>query len=268
MKRIAVIGYGAIGRAIVEELSGDLSSGLKIVGVLARPAQLADRSALPETICFTTEIKALLALEPDIVVEAAGHQAVRDFAEPILERGMEFHILSVGVLADQAWKDDIEALAERTGGRIVLPAGALGGFDALLSLRAGGLRSVTYVSTKPPKAWRGTEAEERFDLDALTSPTVLLEASAREAARRFPRNANLAAAVALAGLGLDQTQVRLVADPSVTTNIGSMTAHGTLGDLAFSLEGAGDQSNPKTSQVTAYSVVAGLRNAVARISFL
>ena len=124
-----------------------------------------------------------------------------------------------------------------------------------------------YTSTKPPHAWLGTPAQDRFDLLALRTPTVVFEGTARAAALAFPKNANLAAAVALAGLGLDATTVQLVADPAATGNTGQIDAEGATSRLQVTVSGASSAGNPKTSGIVAFSVLACLANAAAPIAF-
>jgi len=126
---------------------------------------------------------------------------------------------------------------------------------------------VKYTSTKPPASWKHTPADGAFRLDELTQATVIFSGTAAEAARLYPKNANLAAAVALAGLGLDRTQVELVADPSITENIGRIDAEGAYASLSVVVGGKSAADNPKTSQITGMSVLAALENQVGLIAF-
>jgi aspartate dehydrogenase len=142
----------------------------------------------------------------------------------------------------------------------MLPAGAIAGLDGLAALRRGGLSSVRYIATKPPQAWRGTPAEEVIDLDSLRTSTVVFQGSAAEAARLYPRNANLAATVALAGIGFEETVVELVADPTTDENAGRIEAEGALGRLQLELRGAPMSDNPKTSAITAYSILEAIED--------
>ena len=120
-------------------------------------------------------------------------------------------VISTGALADDAVRARLRAAADASGHRMLLPSGAIAGLDGLGALRIGGLTRVTYTSTKPPAAWRGTPAAEEHDLDNLQERRVIFSGAAADAARLYPKNANLAATVALAGLGLHQTQIKLVA---------------------------------------------------------
>jgi aspartate dehydrogenase len=148
-----------------------------------------------------------------------------------------------------------------------VPVGAIAGLDGLLALRRAGLKRVVYTSTKPPASWRGTPAETGVDLDTISAPTVVFEGTAREAASKFPKNANLAAAVALAGLGFDETQVVLVADPGVDENVGRIDAEGADSKLSVTVTGRSEPSNPKSSRITGVSVLSALDNDAEMVAF-
>ena len=132
-------------------------------------------------------------------------------------------------------------------------------------MAAAGLDCVIYRGIKPPVAWRGTPGEEVCNLDQLTSPTVLFEGNARDAARSFPKNANVAALVGLAGIGLDETQVELIADPSAIGNRHQVLAEGTTGTMQFDVCGAATRANARTSATTAYSLLEAARSRYSPI---
>lgn len=260
---LAVIGYGAIGEVLVRGLLD--GSGPRLAGVLVRPRQVAEvRAALPPDVAVVDGIEAMLALRPGLVVESAGQGAVREYGEAVLSAGCDLKIVSTGALAEDAILDRLKAAAKRAGRRILIPAGAIAGLDGLGTHKAAGLSSVTYTSTKPPLAWRGTPAEERLDLAGLREKAVFFEGSAREAALGYPKNANLAATVALAGLGLDETRVRLVADPDATGNTGTIEASSPIGDMTLVMAGRAS-ANPKTSASTAFSLLHAVRSRAATL---
>jgi aspartate dehydrogenase len=268
VKRVGIIGFGAIGRSILSAASRAPVPGHRLTALLVRPQQLVEARALvPPGIGVTSELAELLALAPEVIVEAAGHSAVGEFAQRVLAHRTRLLMLSVGALADPELHERLERTARAAGSRVILPVGAIAGLDGLLALRQAGLQRVTYSSTKPPGAWLGTPAERDIDLLNLTGRTVIFEGSARDAARQYPKNANLAAAVALAGLGFERTRVELVADPAATGNVGRIDAESASSRLQVTVSGHSSSLNPKTSDITGMSVLSALGNEAGTIAF-
>jgi aspartate dehydrogenase len=257
--RVALIGYGAIGRQVVAGLV-DPGSRASLRAVVVRPEQLAHTRASLPSIAVRSDWKELASEDLDLMVECAGQDAVRQHAEAILGKGIDLMVISTGVLADSELRDRLKDTAARSGARILLPAGAIAGIDGLGALQRSGLHRVSYISTKPPQAWKGTLAEHLVELDALTEPAVFFRGSADRAATLFPKNANLAATIALSGLGFERTEITLVADPRTTENIGRIEAFGRLGTLTVELRGGATVENPRTSAVTAYSILRAIDN--------
>jgi aspartate dehydrogenase len=262
MTRIGLIGWGGIGRTVAGAFEREGRSDA-LAGVLVRPGRAAALSGGP---AFVESLDDLLATGADIVAEVAGQQAVAEHGEAVLQVGRDLMVVSIGALADEALLGRLRAAAARAGRRILLPAGAVGGIDAISAMRVAGLERVTYRSCKPPKAWKGTPAEAGVDLDALAEPLVLYRGNAREAALGFPKNANVAATVALAGLGFDRTEVELVADPAAPGNVHEIEAEGASGRMSIRLEGYPSPENPKTSMLTALSVARALMNLDAPVA--
>lgn len=257
--RVAVIGAGAMARALAAGLAGG-DPPLRIGAVLARRPPAAPAF---DGMAVCADAAGLLAWGPDLVVECAGHGAMRDLVPACLAAGVDCIIASVGALAEPAVLADVRAAAERGRARLVVPAGALGGLDALAAARLAGLTAVTYRGSKPPAAWKGTPAEEACDLDALERPAIVFEGSAAEAAARFPRNANVTAALALAGLGPEATRVTLVADPGLVANTHRIEAEGAFGRFVFETENRALPDNPRTSLLAALSLQHAVLNHVA-----
>ncbi len=265
MKTIALIGYGAIAHMVVDELAKDADE-IAIVAVLVRDDRAAAaRAELPDSISVVTAVDELLARAPDLVVECAGQSAILDYADAVLGAGIDLMVIATGAFAKAGLLERLTGLARERGARLLLPAGAIAGIDGLTALRVGGLERVTYVSIKPPDAWRGTPAERTVDLDALTQPTEIFRGSPIDAARDYPKNANLAMTVALAGIGVERTEIRLVADPDTTNNTSRIHAEGRFGRLDVEMEGQPAPDNPKTSASTALSMVHAIRNLTATV---
>lgn len=250
---LGLIGHGAVARGLLAALSqvGGVPAHLTVLA--RRPLDLPDARVVQRA-------GELVAARPDLVVECAGHDAVRAYACATLRAGIETVIVSAGALADPALLAEVRAAANAGRSRAIVPAGAVGAIDVLAALRPSGLTSVTYTGRKPPRAWVGSPAEATHDLAALTDPTVIFEGTAGEAARRFPQNANVAATVALAGAGFEATRVRLIADPTATRNEHEIAVTAGAADFSFRIAGHPAPDNPRTSATTALSVARAVLN--------
>jgi aspartate dehydrogenase len=266
MISVGLIGCGGIAQDVAAVLrSADDANRVRIVGALARPGRAgAAREKLPE-IDIVESLDELLARRPALVAEVAGQGAVAEHGAAVLRRGVNLLVISVGALADQPLLAQLKSAAQEGNSRILLPAGAIGGIDAIAAMRLAGLTGVRYRSRKPPAAWRGSPAEQVADLAKLAQRTVLYKGAAGEAALLYPQNANVAAAVALAGLGFDATEVELVADPDAPGNVHEIEAEGAAGRFAIQLQGKPSRTNPKTSALAALSVARALLNRHATI---
>lgn len=265
MKRALLIGYGAMGRVVFARLAGD--EGVRITHVLDHPSRLdALRRELGGRVTVVSEV-AEAAGAIDCAMECAGHGAVVGAVIPLLERGIDVALVSVGALAEPGLPERLEAAARAGRAQLTLISGAIGAIDAIASARVGGLDEVVYTGRKPPLGWLDTPAEQVADLKRLERPAVIFQGTAREAARLYPKNANVAATVSLAGLGLDRTRVTLIADPAVTKNIHRVSARGAFGELDFTIAGEPLPDNPKTSSLAAFSAVRALRDLAAPVRF-
>jgi len=258
--KIALVGNGAIAR-LVTAFCASRPAQFTVVGAMG----LASDQVCVGQHQLVYSVADLIALKPDMVVECAGHSAVQACAAPVLAAGIDFVIVSTGSLADAALWDSVQAAAAKSTAKVKLVAGALPGIDALSAGKLAGLTRVTLRSAKPPKAWKGTPAEQSTDLDAVTAPTVIFSGTARQAALTFPKNANVAATAALAGLGFEATTVELVADPGVTQNVHRLEAEGAFGSMTLEIKANPSPDNPKTSHMAALSIMRLLENEATAI---
>jgi aspartate dehydrogenase len=262
MLKVVIIGLGAIGREVLRQLDSD--PAISVTSSLLRPAWLsrAENAEMHPGIRLTHRVEEMEIL-PDFALECAGPSALDEHVIPLLRRGVNVGICSVGALIDDELAARVYEAAAVGGAQVHLLAGAVGGIDALSAAKLLGLESVTLTSRKPPLGWRGTPAEEVCSLRSLTEPVVIFEGSARDAARIFPKNANSAATVALAGIGLDRTKVTLIADPNLTRNTHEIHARGRFGEMRFVTTNHPLPDNPKTSTLAALSAVRAIRNQSA-----
>jgi aspartate dehydrogenase len=262
--RVALAGLGAIGSELARRLPEEVS-GLELTAVAARDrdkARATLRSLGREGVAVVGVSE--LAEHADVVIECAPRQVLETLAESVLGAGKELIVLSAGALLDHP--DWIE-LAERTGGRITVPTGALVGLDAVAAAALAGIDSLKITSRKPVAGLAGAPEIERLGvrLDELEEPLRVFAGTARDAARGFPANLNVTVALAMAGPGPDRTEVEVWADPHATHNSHQIELRSSVANLSLTIENVPSE-NPRTGRITALSVVSLLRKRSAALN--
>ena len=250
--RVAFVGWGTIARHVAGMLK-DRQKKIDVVGVATRST--LPQGGLPEGARHLTAPVDLREVQPDLVVEAASSAVVKAWGVESVRCATGFVVSSTSAFSDDSVLQLLLKEAERCGSQILIPSGALAGLDALAAASRLPIDCVTHRITKPPHAWKGTPAEDLVDLEALTSAHTFFKGSVREAASRFPANANVAAISALAGIGFERTSVMLIADPATTENCHNLTARGDFGVLNVMIENRPFAANPKSSELAALSLV-------------
>lgn len=259
-RTVAIGGLGAIGYTIAEALDRE-DCGLELAAVSARDLERARartaRFRGPPAVVRPEDLSGW-----QIVLEAAPAAAFESIVVPALERARTVVVASVGALLA---RPHLLERARTTGASIIVPSGALAGLDAIRAVATGNVESVTLETRKPPGSLAGAPhlARNAIDVGAITTPTCVFRGSAREAAAGFPANANVAAALALAGIGPERTQVEIWADPTVERNRHTVRVVADSATLAFCIESVPSPENPRTSRLAAQSVLACLRGLVA-----
>jgi aspartate dehydrogenase len=254
--RVAVAGLGAVGFKVATALDRGIP-GLQLVAVSAADeeratARMAGFRHPPEVVPVGR-----LAATAEIVVECLPPSLFPDVAGPVLARGGTLVAASVGALISH---EDLVTEAERAGGRIIVPSGAVVGLDGLRACAEAGLDEVRLVTRKPPTSFGSEVFHDGIVATGSThEPLLLFSGSARDAIRLFPINVNVAAAVSLAGVGADRTVVEVWADPTVSRNHHRLEVRGAASEFAASVVNLPDPDNPKSSAITGYSIVAALR---------
>ncbi len=262
--RVAVGGFGAIGKVVARRLDEGIE-GLALAAVSARDRARAEAAMAG----FARKVRVVplvrLWEEAEIVVECAPAAVLREIAEPALSHGRTVMVLSCGALLDNF---DLVELARRKGGRILVPTGALLGLDAVMAAAEGEISRVHMITTKPPGGLAGAPYLEQHgvSIDRLDAPKRVFAGSAREAARGFPANVNVAAALALAGIGPDRTTIEIWADPGVTRNIHRIEVEADAARLSMQVENVPSAENPKTGRLTPLSVIAALKKLASPLA--
>lgn len=260
--RVAVVGLGAIGRAVVKALDHGIE------GLVLTAVSTADPSRhrhFLETLSGTPAVLPIgdLVNVADMVIECAPAALLHAIVEPFVSQGKTAMVLSAGALLEH---ENLIDLAKRHGGQIVVPTGAVIGLDAVTAAAEGRIRSVRMVTRKPVRGLAGAPyiIDNNIDIESLTAPLKIFDGSAREAAKGFPANLNVAVALSLAGIGPDLTRLEIWADPSLTRNIHRIEVDSDSASFAMSIENI-PSDNPKTGRITALSVIAYLRKQRAAL---
>jgi aspartate dehydrogenase len=255
-KRIAIAGLGEIGRTVARKLTQGLP-GLSLSAIATR-----DRAKAQAWLDSEGITAALISLDElpghaDLVVECAPAAILDQICRPMLTSGKQVMVLSSSALLP---RPDLIDLARTHGGQIIVPTGALIGFDAVSAAAEGTIHSVQMVTRKPPRGLAGAPylVENGISVEGLTSALCVFKGSARDAAAAFPANVNVVAALSLAGIGPDRTTIEIWADPAVTRNCHQIRVDSDSASFSMSIENIPSE-NPKTGRITALSVIAALR---------
>jgi aspartate dehydrogenase len=248
-ERAALIGLGAIGASVARILREAHPGRIEVVGALVRDPARARTSSVRRV----GTLAELLDLRPDVVVEVAGHDGLRAHGADILRAGVDLITVSAGALADPVLCDVLLRAAADGNARIRIPSGAVGALDAIAAAAVGGLDRVTHTTRKPAHTLLA-----RDEAATLREPRELFRGPARLGVIRFPESVNVAAAVSLAGIGFDRTELVVVADPAIDRNVHEVTAEGVFGSLRFEIANVPTEENPRTGRIVAMSVVRAL----------
>jgi len=257
MLTVGIVGLGTIGKVVARALE-DGMSGLQLNAVASGRREKAQ--SFIATLATPVEVVSIesVADSCDIIVDCAPKAVFGDIADATIRRGKILVTVSgAGILANP----EIESLAAESGGRIILATGALLGLDAVRAAAEGTINSVKMVTRKPPNALQGAPhiVENSINLDGLNGATCVFKGSAREGAAAFPANVNVAAALGLAGIGADLTQLEVWADPHLDRNTHSIEVDADSASFSFSIQNVQSPENPGTGKITALSVIACLR---------
>jgi aspartate dehydrogenase len=260
--RVAIAGLGPIGTKVAEALDLGID-GLVLAAVSAQNPEkhrswLGSLASAPAVLGIEK-----LADVADLVIECAPAKLIRSIVAPFVGSGKTAVVLSAGALLEN---EDLIELAKQSGGQIVVPTGALIGLDAVTAAAVGKIHSVRMVTRKPVQGLAGAPyiVENNIDIERITEPLRIFEGTAREAAKGFPANLNVAVALSLAGIGPDRTRLEIWADPTVTRNIHRVEVESDSARFSMTIENIPSE-NPKTGRITALSVIAYLRKLHASL---
>jgi aspartate dehydrogenase len=261
MMRIGIIGCGFIGKTIGASL--DRMSEVSEINLLDKSYEETVNLApmIKKARIFTIEELSAFIEASDLIVEAASQEAVFQYGHSIVTAGRDLMILSVGALGNDVFWKDLTGTALRKKARIFVPSGAVSGIDGIGAAIVAGIDCIVLTVRKPPKGLSLPEELKHLSarLMDLKEPLVLFEGTAREAVRLFPRNVNVAATIAVAGIGFDRTMVNVIADPVITRNSHTIEVRGRFGEMTVEMSNTPSTSNPRTSYLAPLSALAMIK---------
>jgi aspartate dehydrogenase len=251
-----IVGFGRIGKRLATRLPG-------AVAILVRQTQAGGRDGL------CTSLEAFIAAKPAVAIECASAQALIEYGPALLAAGIDLVPLSLSALADPDVERRLMAAAKTGPGRLEIAPGGIGTLDLLATAREEGLRRVVYRQLKSPAMWQLTPAarlvDKLGDWAAIDRRHVFFQGSVRDVARRLPDNINSSVAVALAGLGLDATEVELIADPAISETAYELEIHAAAGTAMLKLGGREVAPDGDPVDYTTFSLMRILRRRQARV---
>jgi aspartate dehydrogenase len=261
--RVGLAGLGGVGLEVARKLIDGAVPGLTLAAISVRDADKARRNLPQLGDMIALRSYAALADDCDIVVECLPPEHFRDIAISAIDKGRLFMPLSVAQLLDN-W--DLVARAKEKDARILVPTGALIGLDAVRAAAEGNIQSVTMITRKPPGGLDGAPhlVKNNISVKNLKEPLKVFDGSARDGARGFPANVNVAAALSLAGIGPDRTRLEIWADPALTRNTHRIEVESEVARFSMSIEGV-PSANPRTGKIVALSTLAALRGLVSEL---
>jgi aspartate dehydrogenase len=260
--RVGLAGLGAVGLEVAKRLIDGID-GLTLAAIAVRDADKA-RRALPQIgDMIALRSVTTLADECDVVVECLPPALFRDVAISAIDKSRIFMPLSVAQLLQNG---DLIERAKQNGARILVPTGGLIGFDAVRAAAEGTIHSVNMITRKPPNGLDGAPylTERGISLKNLDKATKVFDGTARDGAKGFPTNVNVAAALSLAGIGPDRTHLEIWADPALTLNTHRIDVDSDTAKFSMTIENV-PSDNPRTGKIVALSTIAALRGLVSEL---
>jgi aspartate dehydrogenase len=263
--KVALIGCGSIGTTLAKAIDAGKAGDVELVWLydLKRENSEALAGKLVSKPKIAKDVEQIRSDKTvDLVIEAASQKAVALYAIDILKSGKDFMMMSAGAFSDDQLLKSVRKESEKTGRRVYLPSGAILGIDGVKAAMLGEIEEVTLTTRKPPAAlaYSSYLREHGINLAGLKKPLTVFEGSAREAVRAFPESVNVAATLSLAGIGLERTKVKVIADPSLDRNVHEIRVRGKAGEFATKARNVPSPENPRTSYLAALSAIRMLRN--------
>jgi aspartate dehydrogenase len=268
---VGIIGYGAIGQVVADAITGGRAGNTTLAAIMCRDREKdrgpGKRAVENPNVVFTDNPELFFETPADIIIEAAGQDALRKFGKRVLEDGSDLLVTSIGAFTDSDFFQELIRSAEYNDARLLLASGALPGVDWMSAAGLSEITTVEITQTKPVNSWRNTPAEAMLNLDEVTDAICFFQGTARQAASRFPKSSNITAMLALSTAGMDRTEVKLVADPTRKQMCTLIRFEGVAGKLLIEWHGVPSILNPSTSADVPLAVIKAIRNLTSTVCY-
>lgn len=269
--KVGIIGLGAVGQTVASYIDNGQAGNVELVSLLCsdKKKNIARNKHQSEHFqsIITDSSERFFEAHPDIVIEAAGQGILKNYGLDVLNRGIDLLVSSIGLFTDDEIHHQFIAAAEKSGAKVLLSSGALPAIDWMSAASLANVKRVSISQTKPTYSWQGTAAEQLIDLNQIQTTTCFFQGTAREAANIFPKSSNITAMLALATAGLDNTDVKLFADPVNTIMQTHVEFTSSVGAVQVHWEGVPSQLNPSTSADVPLAIVKSIRNLASQIIY-
>ena len=243
MLRIGLLGCGNIGHILAQH-----AEGFAISSVYDKVPERARELAGTCHARAYEDFSEFVASEIDLVVEAASVAAAREHAQDVLRHKKDLVIMSVGALTDTSFKDELVAIARKTGTKIHVPSGAIFGLDNLKIGQISPIKKLLLKTAKSPQSLGLT----------TTKKERIFSGKAHECIKSYPKNVNVSVAMGLAA-GQD-ADVELWVDPAADKNVHEIFFEGSFGETYIRVTNVPSPDNPATSYLAALSILTLLKN--------
>ena len=260
--RITIVGCGVIGAKLAR--AADEMDEVKRIYLIDLKKEKANKLAegLKKAVVVDNVEEELYHC--DLVVEAASQVAAKDILSKTVGRGVDIMVMSVGALVDDDFREMVFDKAKNCDSKVFIPSGALFGTDGLRAASQDDLSSVELVTTNGPKSLANVEYFEKqgINVNNIKERKVVYSGTAREAVKLFPQNINIAATIAILGVGFDRTTVTIVLDPDAKTNDHELIVKGKFGTSNSHTYNVPSPENPSTSYLASLSAITALKRII------
>lgn len=261
--RLGLIGCSNIGSALAKAVDDRIISAelAVIYDKVAEKAMKLKQNLLNVKPKIAASFEEFLEVPMDLAVEAASQDAVREYIPKLLEKGVSVAIMSAGALLDYSLFDNIKKYAEKSGAKIYIPSGAIGGIDAIKAASLIGIDQIELTVRKNPRSLIGAKVKDK--LETLKEPKLIYEGFGEEAVKLFPANVNVVATLTLASKR--SVRVKIIADPKVDKNVHEFHVKGKFGEMTMKFVNTPSPENPKTSYIAIFSLIRLLKEVTDSI---